>query len=886
MARTRQTPKNDPPVSAIDSIENLVERIGKGEVIFFVGAGFSLDSEGNSATRLMTRLLWRLQAMTVVMDSRISREISESSENARSLNETTVKILDDHRSLLRSLLKSMQRTFDLKFKFTFDAKDSRRHCFWWPEAEVSQVAAKYYESNDWFCATFEKLLEIGYSICEITRSTNAARSELLDTMISDIASMEGRIRKRKPSDEHSSDGEVIDSVPLCRIVPCLFAWAEARSLERHRDAGKALFLDTMGFADEAIMGGELHHPDLRRVENSFQRRLFPRHHVLARLAREGLCPVVLTTNYDLLLEGAWRMAGFNLESGFEQSEESSPFHAALPPSPLNEMAAVTSPIEFVESGKANRTSLVVKVHGCVSTYRNGRHDPQSLRASQFFTSDKMKSQRLRSVAKWEANLRDMVFTYREIQNWRDDSWARDYLATMQRTRSVAFVGYSLQDPVIHDAFRTVYEEMAADQKRDLDSKAESMSGLSSNKSDQFSVPAEKPQHDAPAFFFGSAGEQSFHATEVLHAATWAAGSKSSSPHEHANYLTFSYLDQDDQFPNLDDLFLWTYHRTMRERQMHMLKDELRSVAAPLLRVGSKSALPSNLRRIEERFRAVISAEKNLAKHWFSNDDLPPNSTLNDDDKKQRKRDRQAECALRRRQLQRLVAWTWHFHPALWKEFSYADIPRHGVALSVVSDVRDRGWYQPAIADPGSVAWAVVIELAVRQLVGSTVGLTADECLEPCAEFTPAEDSVPAIQFRQREANGDKSRPIPGEVKRGILPDALRLSCVQLALRSEIEADWKCGLSHEWLLPSDGQLWPSTGEAMKFSPQNLKERRNVADAAVRFPRNRRIITAPPSAESIWGWAMGEPITDLKPRTDSRQILRTDRPLVRRTENVSS
>jgi hypothetical protein len=49
MARATQRAKSDQPLSAMDSIENLVDRIGKGEVVFFVGAGFSLDSEGNSA---------------------------------------------------------------------------------------------------------------------------------------------------------------------------------------------------------------------------------------------------------------------------------------------------------------------------------------------------------------------------------------------------------------------------------------------------------------------------------------------------------------------------------------------------------------------------------------------------------------------------------------------------------------------------------------------------------------------------------------------------------------------------------------------------------------------------------------------------------------------
>ena len=55
----------------------------------------------------------------------------------------------------------------------------------------------------------------------------------------------------------------------------------------------------------------------------------------------------------------------------------------------------------------------------------------------------------------------MVFTYREIQNWRKDSWSRDLVSTLLRTRTIVLCGYSGTDPVVHDTFRTVYEEILA-----------------------------------------------------------------------------------------------------------------------------------------------------------------------------------------------------------------------------------------------------------------------------------------------------------------------------------------------------------------------------------------------------------------------------------------
>src|SRR5262245_20730706 len=101
----------------------------------------------------------------------------------------------------------------------------------------------------------------------------------------------------------------------------------------------------------------------------------------------------------------------------------------------------------------------------------------------------------------------MVFTYREIRNWCQDSWARDFLATLQRTRTVAFLGYSLQDPVIHDAFRTVYEEIS----RQRPAPAVASPAAASRPS------------QAPAFFFGPEGNPSFHGVEMLNAAALAAG---------------------------------------------------------------------------------------------------------------------------------------------------------------------------------------------------------------------------------------------------------------------------------------------------------------------------------------------------------------------------
>src|SRR5688572_4517324 len=51
----------------LSALENLAERIYHGQVVFFVGAGFSLDSEGLTGRRLLLRLLARFDAMTTAL---------------------------------------------------------------------------------------------------------------------------------------------------------------------------------------------------------------------------------------------------------------------------------------------------------------------------------------------------------------------------------------------------------------------------------------------------------------------------------------------------------------------------------------------------------------------------------------------------------------------------------------------------------------------------------------------------------------------------------------------------------------------------------------------------------------------------------------------------
>ena len=220
----------------------------------------------------------------------------------------------------------------------------------------------------------------------------------------------------------------------------------------------------MGFGSSKIWGGDPRLEDRRSALNLYGDRLRDRQHVIARLAREGLTPLILTTNFDLLLEGACRLAGF--EVGDAQHTD-----PIKPAAAYDRLLVVAGPTEFFERGTAYRAALLLKIHGCVYRYRKERQSTVSL--ARYLPS--------------------MVFTFREIQNWRKDSWSRDLVSTLLRSRSIVLCGYSGADPVVHDTFRTVYEEISAHRPRLDVGSAENLAS----------------QTDTRAFFTGAAGKAEF-----------------------------------------------------------------------------------------------------------------------------------------------------------------------------------------------------------------------------------------------------------------------------------------------------------------------------------------------------------------------------------------
>jgi hypothetical protein len=592
-----------------EALGRLAERVVNGEVVFFIGSGFSIDSEKNTSRRLIVRLLIRLLALTDVLDQ-------------------------------PGIVKDLRLTFALG-----DAPaDDGFFCF--TREQVDKLATRYYETNDWFCVAFGTLLA-------------AVTEEHLDA----IASREEEIRLAAGA----RDAKLKEDVPLDPIDLQL-----AEGLGDVRAAGKALFLDTMGFCGEQIMGGAPDVNDPQAVLESYGGRLLPRHHIVARLAREGFCSTTITANFDLLLEGAFRLAGFPMRFPGGTTETVSPSTY------IGDFARIASPAEFFALGTGHRSAVLVKMHGCAQRYRKLRDEPAAL----------------------AGYLPSMVFTYREIQNWRQDSWAADYLRTLMRTRTVVFCGYSLQDPVIHDTFRTVYEDMAR------------VSGR---------CTADPKEEDAPAFFLapGETDQREFHGMEVLHAATRAFGTKPKHFNQHPNYVRFHFRD-DGRFPHIDEQLQWLEHEVFRLRQRQCLDAFLRRSVAGMF---GKPRPDADVQAVIDAFAAQVKRERDGAPQRWTE-------------------------AAGRREHAAVCAWTSQFHAGLLREFAAVEMVQsaHGPSRTM-SLMRQLPWYYPTTAAGGWVAWGAVVELALRNMVAALWGKPAEH-LQPL-ELRPADSLAPTLLFSEQ-----------------------------------------------------------------------------------------------------------------------------------------
>jgi len=627
------------------TLDRLADLIVNGDVVFFAGAGFSIDVEGNSAWRLIRRLLIRLYAFTSPAVFPECQELRTSFTDTflRGSGEISAAFpFDEASTALREQKIGSLAQLPTDPPFPFD------------KTSAGLLAGRYYEINDWFVNAF------GYLLRNDKLAPDRPPAECVANRLTDTEKL---IQRSFPD----------EPVALEPIDSDLILWARKRP--DHPSPGKALFLDTLGFRNAGIMRGRFQGPPpaseeemFESVERLFHCALLPRHRVIARFAREGWCPTTITTNYDLLLEGAYRLAGFATKR--EQDE--------FPRTRFHRFVRIASPVEFFTDGKALRVPVLLKMHGCAERYRSWSY-------KEILENDARREE-------FKAYLRSMVFTYREIQNWRQDSWAADFLRTQLRTRTVVFCGYSLQDPVIHDTFRTVYEEMGRTRRS-----YEAAVVASPPEETVVGLPRADESH-GPAFFFAPGDKDEFYGSEVLRAATYAVGARNVVSKTHPNYLHFHFRGGD--FPNVDEQFSWLYHRAVRRQQSENLENDLNRIASLWL---GKPRPDDDLRAIKEAFRAITDAECAASENWSED-----------------------RTSLARPQFQRITAWTDQFLAGLLREFSCGElVQRHRGPGSRLARLRRTGWYYPVMENPHWTGWAAVVEIALRRMAAEFANKASD-----------------------------------------------------------------------------------------------------------------------------------------------------------------
>ncbi len=434
-------------------------------------------------------------------------------------------------------------------------------------------------------------------------------------------------------------------------------------------------------------------------------RIRPRHLALARLAREGLAPSMVTTNYDLLLEGAYRIAGLEERLAADSGEASD----GIP-----RYTSIAAADQFFDRGKGFRTSLLLKIHGCVQAYRDARC--QQLQALE---SGAPAGAAPTTAGPWTSYLPALVFTYREIQTWRADAWSRDLIRTFLRTNTLALCGYSGADPVMHSTFREVYEERAHARgpeppKGSLD------------------------PSNAPVFFFGFAGRREFHSLEILRAATEAGGYTPGKLSDHPNQIEF---ERAGGFPTIDDHFRWLSHRVVRCLQQDALRAQLRRLRRACWGIRARMT-------ISMRSRAASPSCAGARKSTSTNRAWTRNraSTI------RRKTSRNAGGS-----SIRLCRGPGISCPACARELTLAElVARNAGPGRLVRSRRAVPAYEPITQHQDLAAWAAIVELAIRSLV-AVWRESPDDVLQPCTDWLSAEESaVAALSFARGESARQRS----------------------------------------------------------------------------------------------------------------------------------
>lgn len=351
---------------------------------------------------------------------------------------------------------------------------------------------------------------------------------------------------------------------------------------------------------------------------------------------------------------------------------------------------MSQPNEFFVHGHGFNQSLIVKIHGCTESYR--RYRAESL--SSETTADTQ-------PCAWEKYLKSMVFTYREIQNWRADKWSQDYLQTLLRTRKMVFMGYSGQDQVIHDTIRSVYEDIA--------------------KQRQLTPSPNLDSIDSPSYFFEAGEGTSFHASEILRSAHHAVSDEFACVLSDTNKFKFHFKNQDsDSFPDIDHKLRMLFHLSYRELQLKLFPQYLPRVVQQLF---GKHKPSQQQQALIKKLRAFFRLEQWRLNTFREEVFTTPAEQCEKEDSASKLRNKRRFKKLSK-QLNNHLAWTESFHQPLMNLMHDAEqrhaqcgntAPETLVTVKHQNQTKNLHWYTPITANPEWSAWCIVIELALRNI---------------------------------------------------------------------------------------------------------------------------------------------------------------------------
>jgi len=578
--------------------------------------------------------------------------------------------------------------------------------------------------------------------------------------------------------------------------------------------GKLVLMASFGFWDEAAMAGRCREAEHLRghgrresddhakegIDHAVRDRLRLRHHVLARLAREGYCPTLVTTNFDMLLEEAMHASGLEAEphggdGGTGQAHGpdriAEAFSLQVP-----YYDVISDPHAFYLRGKAFKTAVLLKIHGCAGRVR-------SLPESEGGAGNDPDSPSLLGTY-----LRQVVYTYREIQNWRQDHWTADFLRTLLRTRALVFAGYSTQDPVIHDTFRSVYEEME-------------------RTGQGYRELGKQSRRESPAYFLGytdASLSMEFHANEVLHAASRSVGHETgrTDGKDHPHYVRFSKQGSEGEWLGLDDQMGLLAHLVLRRQQAEAIRTELPALVA---RLTGKRQPTRDLKKLALAFQELeLSELRSLYCPVASSPGL--------------------RFGGRKEAFGRAMAWSQGFHVALRREWALGlALNQHGSHGSarvgglarLERTMRDPLWYFPASERPAWTAWSAVVELSLRNMAKALCnnGMTGGS--GPHVE--PTHDVLPTVMMPFCQKDGGRT--------------------ARLALSIELHG---LGRTDK---PAKVTGFPTRRITWHFSPECLPwtaraPSRKGGKSTPRKPNKGTSMVATarqPEAQWIWQWALG-------------------------------